>query len=89
MVHQSRPDGPADASDNPALDRFRLIFERSSEAIMVIAPDGTTLDANPACRALLGHPSGEIAALRWPDIVHPEDRARARDARRPARARVT
>lgn len=42
--------------------RFRAIFENSSEAILLTAPTGQILCANPAACRLVGRPEAEICA---------------------------
>ncbi|MDR3684238.1 MAG: PAS domain-containing protein [Geothrix sp.] len=58
--------------------RFRAIFENSSEAILLTAPDGRVLAANPAACRIAGRSEAEICAAGREGMVDTtEPRARA------------
>jgi PAS domain S-box-containing protein len=60
-------------------ERYRLLIERSPDAIMIIQGDKLVF-ANPAALCLLGARSGEdLLGLTSEQVVHPEDRPAARD----------
>ncbi len=60
--------------------RYQTLFERSTDAILIVQPGGTIIDANPACGDLLGASKEEIVGA---DILqfyqNPSDRDRLRE----------
>ena len=56
--------------------RFRLLAENTSELIMLGHDDGRRSYVSPAAQRLLGFSSGELAAMRLRDYVHPDDLGR-------------
>ncbi len=54
-------------------ERYRLIFEKSNEAIFFGHPDGSTAAANPAACALFGYSAAEICALDRNGILDASD----------------
>jgi PAS domain S-box-containing protein len=59
---------------------FRSIFEATSDAIFLFAPDGSVLDANPAALEMLGLPKEEVTGGRCYRVVHGmEERCDARE----------
>jgi PAS domain S-box-containing protein len=52
--------------------RFRLVFERSPVGISV-GRDGVMSETNPALQRLLGYSAGELAAMHYTDVTHPDD----------------
>ncbi|MFO7568880.1 MAG: PAS domain S-box protein [Smithellaceae bacterium] len=54
-------------------ERYRLLFEASLDAILLTAPDGRILSANPAACRLFGKSEEEILATGRPDLVDSED----------------
>ena len=56
-------------------EKYKLIFEKASEAIFVIQ-DGFIKFANQKTRGVLGYTDKELKALPIAEIVHPEDRER-------------
>ena len=60
--------------------RFRALIEKSSEAIALLAADGTITYVSPADRAISGSPSEEVVGTRVFDRLHPEDLPAARAA---------
>ncbi|MDQ2695498.1 MAG: diguanylate cyclase [Pseudomonadota bacterium] len=53
--------------------RYRLLAENASDMISSHSPDGRWLYVSPACQALLGYRSGEMAAQPLSHYVHPDD----------------
>lgn len=49
--------------------QYRLLFDRSLDGIMLAAPDGPILDANPAACAMLGRTVDELRAVGRGGIV--------------------
>ncbi len=49
--------------------KYRTLFEHSHDAILVCGPDGTIIDANPACTALLGYSPSELQGKRAVHLV--------------------
>jgi len=47
----------------------RLLFTNSSEGILIGAPDGRVVLANPAAHHIFGHPAGGLTALRITDLL--------------------
>jgi PAS domain S-box-containing protein len=62
-------------------ERYRSLFEHNLDGILVIAPDGTILDANPAACKMLGRTKEEVCATEPGDLIRPdpdvEERLRA------------
>ena len=58
--------------------RFRAVFENSAEAILLTAPDGQILAANPAACRLLARTEAEICALGRGGVVDSSDPSLAR-----------
>jgi len=56
-------------------ERYRNVFEGTSDLIQSIAPDGRILYVNRAWRETLGYSEEEIRNLSVFDIVHPDSRA--------------
>jgi two-component system, cell cycle sensor histidine kinase and response regulator CckA len=60
--------------------RYRLLFERSPDAMLMVDPDsGKILLANPAACALTAHPAEELAALTLEQLHEPGAWPAARD----------
>lgn len=53
--------------------RFRGIFEQAAIGIAEFSLDGQFLDANERLCSMLGRSVEELQAMRWQDIVHPDD----------------
>ncbi len=49
--------------------QYRSLFEQSRDAILLTAPDGRLLDANPAFLELFGYAPDDLAGLRMPDLL--------------------
>jgi diguanylate cyclase (GGDEF)-like protein/PAS domain S-box-containing protein len=54
-------------------DRYRALFENSSDAILIGNPDGRAFDANPAAERLFGLPREELCDLNREDMLDPND----------------
>src|SRR5581483_5132253 len=50
-------------------ERFRLLFERSMDAILISNNRGELVEANTAACALLGIPREKLLELKWSDLV--------------------
>jgi PAS domain S-box-containing protein len=69
----------ATATARSAEQSFRALVDASPDAV-IVARGGRVGFANMAAARLFGHPAGEALAGSDPmDLVHPDDRARARD----------
>ena len=55
--------------------RFRALIEKSADAILLVAPDGTMLYRSASCARVLGR-APEEAVGPWTDYVFEDDRAR-------------
>jgi diguanylate cyclase (GGDEF)-like protein/PAS domain S-box-containing protein len=55
--------------------RFRTVFDRAALGIARLGLDGAVLEANRALSGMLGCSPGELARMRFFDLVMPEDQA--------------
>ena len=62
--------------------RFRSIFEHSALGITLTSPEGRYRLVNSAMTRILGYPERQLMAMRYLDIIHPDDRAAERVQRR-------
>jgi len=53
-------------------ERFRDLFENSSDLIQSVAPDGSYLYTNPAWKKTMGYTDEELEGLNMMDIIHPD-----------------
>ncbi|MBN1290038.1 MAG: PAS domain S-box protein [Actinobacteria bacterium] len=53
-------------------ERFRDLFENTSDLIQNIAPDGSFIYVNPAWKKTLGYSDEEINKMTLFDIIHPD-----------------
>jgi PAS domain S-box-containing protein len=53
--------------------RFRALVEQAAVGIAVADLDGRLVEANGACRRLLGYAEGELTGMHVRDITHPAD----------------
>ena len=57
-------------------DRFRRLFEAMAEGVILIAPDGQIVQANPAAERILGLKHSEIEGRNYispeREILHPD-----------------
>jgi len=61
-------------------ERFRTLFENSSDAIAIINLDGTARFVSPSIRQLLGYPPTDLEGMNIFELVHPDDIAVATTA---------
>jgi PAS domain S-box-containing protein len=54
-------------------DRYRSLFESSIDGILLTAPDGSILAANPAACRMLGRTEEEICAVGRKGVIDPAD----------------
>lgn len=54
---------------------YRLLFERSPDAMIIIDEDGSYLDATLAAEKLTGYTREELRQMKVGDLVAPEDRS--------------
>ncbi|MEL7669648.1 PAS domain S-box protein [Methanobacterium sp.] len=54
-------------------EKYRSIFENSTDAIFLTRPDGTILDVNPAAEEMYGYTKDELRKLGRSSIVDKED----------------
>jgi len=55
--------------------KYRDLFENSSDLIQIIEPDGDLRFVNRAWRQTLGYVASEVTQLKSDDMVHPDSRA--------------
>lgn len=55
--------------------RFRAIYEQAAVGIKQIAPDGRLLMVNPKLCQMLGYSQGELLAMNWQQLTHPDELA--------------
>lgn len=65
--------GPALKGLEGASARFRKVFEDGPLGIVVVAPDFTFADVNPAFCNLLGYRLDELVGRPFVDVIHPDD----------------
>ncbi|HTW80060.1 MAG TPA: PAS domain S-box protein [Terracidiphilus sp.] len=70
----------AEESLRESEDRFRTAFEDAPYGMCMTAPDGHFMHANAALCAMLGYSLDELLAGTWPQLTHPEDMERSRNA---------
>ncbi len=54
-------------------DRYRALFENSTDAILIGSPEGRAFDANPAAERLFGWTREKICDLDRGDLLNPDD----------------
>jgi PAS domain S-box-containing protein len=57
--------------------RFRALIENSSDAILLINPQGRILYASPSTARVLGYAPGKVAGRNCLDLIHQDDREHA------------
>jgi len=60
-------------------EKFRDLFEHSSNLIQSVTPDGSFLYVNPAWKKALGYNDDEVANLNLFDVIHPDSLPHCRD----------
>ena len=53
--------------------RFRQVFEQSPIGLCLIAPEGNFEKVNQSFELITGYSGGELSAMNFGDITHPED----------------
>jgi PAS domain S-box-containing protein len=61
-------------------NRFRALVENSSDAIALLASDGTMLYAGPSIERILGYRDAEAIGMNVLDLIHADDRDAVADA---------
>ncbi|MBX3356902.1 MAG: response regulator [Phycisphaeraceae bacterium] len=59
---------------------FRSVIEQSSDAVLIVAPDGEIRYVSPAITSMLGRSPDELIGTSAFDLVHPDDRPAARES---------
>lgn len=72
MTINYSPTGMADSLPNAEM-LYRMLFENSLDGLMLTAPDGSVLDANPAACRILGRSREEILQIGRPGVLDSSD----------------
>ena len=78
------------ATENALIEsegRYRSIFERVSDIIYTIAPDGKFTSISPSCKRITGWTPAEFAGKPFSAFTHPDDLPRAEEMFRSTLAR--
>ncbi len=62
--------------------RFRTAFANAPSGMALVSTEGRLLQVNRALADMLGRSQAELAGGRWDSILHPDERAEDRQARR-------
>ncbi len=62
-----------EAAQRESEERYRTLFENSLDAMLLSAPDGRILAANPAASRMFGRTAEEICAGGWGELVDAAD----------------
>jgi two-component system, cell cycle sensor histidine kinase and response regulator CckA len=65
-------------------ERLQLIFQRTSDLITIVSPDGTIIFASPAIEALTGFAPEDVVGKQAQHFAHPDDRDQLERALREA-----
>ncbi len=57
--------------------RYRMLFERGAEGVLLMDRNMTIREANPRALELLGYAPSDLAGRRYEDLIHPESRRSA------------
>ena len=60
-------------------ERFRALVENSTEAIALVNRKGEYLYASPSTESVIGYSADELLGKNMLDLIHPDDRPRARE----------
>jgi diguanylate cyclase (GGDEF)-like protein/PAS domain S-box-containing protein len=60
-------------------ERYRDIFDNTSDLIQCVSPDGSFIYTNRAWREALGYSEKEVASLNLSDVLHPDSLACCQD----------
>lgn len=55
-------------------ERFRKIYENAPTGIAIVDFDGKFVQCNRAFEAIVGYSEAELRDLKFPELIHPEDR---------------
>ncbi|MFO7650027.1 MAG: PAS domain S-box protein [bacterium] len=66
-----------EAERRAAEERYRLLFESTTDSVAIADVDGRVLDANPACLRNYGYTAEEVRQMNLIDVVAPEARDEA------------
>ena len=72
-----------------AEERFTQAFGGAAMGLALVAADGRVVRGNRALADLIGHPERELGALRFVDLIHPDDRGQLARAMRAMAAGLT
>jgi PAS domain S-box-containing protein len=75
-VRQDEPTGGSsvpDATSGDADPRFRSAFDDAPTGIAILDLEGHFLRANEAFCRIVGRDAGDLQALTWRDVTHPQD----------------
>jgi PAS domain S-box-containing protein len=70
---------PAHRPPPLAGDRFRRLVESAPDVIFTLSPDGVITSLNPAFQRIMGWPAEEWVGRTFEELLHPDDRRRARE----------
>jgi diguanylate cyclase (GGDEF)-like protein/PAS domain S-box-containing protein len=56
-----------------ALALFQAVYEGAPIGVVLLSPEGKTIESNPAFRQMLGYSSDELDSMNLRDFTHPED----------------
>jgi two-component system cell cycle sensor histidine kinase/response regulator CckA len=59
-----------------AINRLDLFFDLSLDLLSIVGTDGYFRRLNPAWERVLGYSLAELYAMRWTELVHPDDQPR-------------
>jgi PAS domain S-box-containing protein len=71
-------DGVIDTGDGRR-GRYQTLIEQTTDAIVVIGPDGEIQYASMAAESVLGYEPADLVGRNGLSVVHPDDRERIRD----------
>lgn len=54
-------------------ERFRIAFEQAAIGMVVVSPEGRTVQVNEALARMLGYERDDLLRVSWEDLTHPED----------------
>ena len=78
MAHAAEFEAKRDQVE--ALARFEATFAGALTGMLLMDLEGRIIDSNPAIQSMLGRTHGELAGRHTSELVHPEDRRKARAA---------
>ena len=62
------------AIEEQAEQRFRTLIENANDMIIVTNPDGLVVFVSPSVQRELGYSMGELAGMKFDELIHPENR---------------